>query len=68
MTLDQIIDKYSDYYTNHEQYDYYQTCIKLNRSEFLSLVEHIYNDIIKDVPVDITPKPINPETIDYTIR
>jgi hypothetical protein len=48
MTKEELINKYSDYFTNHEQSDYYQTVIKLNRSEFLGLVSLIYQDIMNN--------------------
>ena len=72
MTKNEVIDKYNDWFSNHEQFDEYNTCVKLNRSEFVGLVSRIYDDTMKDVRVDITPedispKPINAEVIDYTL-
>ena len=68
MTKEEIINEYNNYFSRHEQFDVYNTCIKLTRSEFLSLVGRIYDDSFKGVSVDITPKSILPEPIDYTIK
>lgn len=68
MTKEEIINEYNNYFNRHEQFDEYNTCIKLNRSEFLSLVGKIYDDSFKGVSIDITPKSILPEPIDYTIK
>ena len=41
---DDIVGKYNKWFSDHEQYDEYNTVVKLNRSEFLSLVEKIRKD------------------------
>lgn len=39
--MEEIIEKWSDWYSKNEQYDDYQTVVKLNRFEFLSIVKQI---------------------------
>ena len=39
--MEKLIEEWSDWYAKNEQYDDYQTVVKLNRFEFLSIVKQI---------------------------
>lgn len=44
--IDKVIHEWSQWFLDHEYWDGdYNTCVKLNHTEFLAIVEKIYNDI-----------------------
>lgn len=42
---DEIFEYWNDWFSKHEMYDVYNTVVKLNRSEFMAIVQEIVESI-----------------------
>lgn len=45
MDKEEIINKWSEWFSRNSQADWFGECVKLNRTELLVLVESVFNDV-----------------------